>query len=63
MFSWLPPLQQGSATVVASLLFIVVVFLIARVARLSQPLALAVALVPPLAIAMALERGFASGLI
>ncbi|WP_141728443.1 hypothetical protein [Devosia insulae] len=63
MFSWLPPLQQGSATIGASLLFIVLVFLIARVARLSQPLSLALALTPPMAIAVALERGFASGLI
>jgi hypothetical protein len=63
MFSWLPPLQQGTATIAAALLFIVVVFLIARVAKLSQPLALALALTPPMAIAVALERGFASGLI
>ncbi len=63
MFSWLPLFQQGSATIIASLVFIIVVFLIARIARLSQPLALAVALVPPMAIAVALERGFASGLI
>ncbi|WP_055047420.1 hypothetical protein [Devosia sp. A16] len=63
MFNWLPPLQQGPATIGASLLFIVLVFLIARVARLSQPLALAVALTPPMAVAVALERAFASGLI
>lgn len=63
MFSWLPPPQQGTATIAVSLLFIVVVFLIARVARLSQPLALALALTPPMAIAVALERAFASGLI
>jgi hypothetical protein len=63
MFGWLPPLQQGTAIVAASLLFIVVIFLIARVARLSQPLALAVALTPPMALAVALERAVASGLI
>ncbi|CAN7250756.1 hypothetical protein ASC89_11400 [Devosia sp. Root413D1] len=60
MFSWL---SQGSASIVASLLFIVVVFLIARVARLSQPRALALALAPPLAIVAALQYAFASGLI
>ena len=63
MFSWLPPVQQGPAIVFASLLLIVVIFLIARVARLSQPLALAVALTPPMALAIALERSLASGLI
>ena len=63
MFNWLPPLQQGPAIVFAALLMIVVIFLIARVARLSQPLALALALTPPMALALALERGLASGLI
>ena len=63
MFNWLPPLQQGPATIGVALLFIVLVFLIARVARLSQPLALAVALTPPMAVAVALERAFATGLI
>lgn len=63
MFSWLPPLQQGAAIVSVSLLLIVVIFLIARVARLSQPLALAVAITPPMALVVALERGLASGLI
>ena len=63
MFSWLPPLQQGVAIVTAALLLIIVIFLIARVARLSQPLALAVAITPPMALAVVLERGLASGLI
>ncbi len=63
MFTWLPPLQQGPAIVFAALLLIVVIFLIARVARLSQPLALAVALTPPMALVIALERSLASGLI
>ena len=44
-------------------LLIIVIFLIARVARLSQPLALAVANTPPMALAVVLERGLASGLI
>ncbi|MDF2981386.1 MAG: hypothetical protein K0Q69_1158 [Devosia sp.] len=60
MFNWLP---QGSATIAVSVIFIMVVFLIARVARLSQPLALALALTPPLAIVAALQYAFASGLI
>lgn len=63
MFSWLPPLQQAPAIVFAAVVLIVVIFLIARVARLSQPLALAVALTPPMALAIVLERGLASGLI
>jgi hypothetical protein len=63
MFSWLPPVQQGPAIVFAAMLLIVVIFLIARVARLSQPLALAVALTPPMALALALERSLAGGLI
>ena len=63
MFSWLPTLQQGPAIVFTALLLIVVIFLIARVARLSQPLALAMALTPPMALVIALERGLTSGLI
>lgn len=63
MFGWLPPLQQSAAIVAVSLLFIVVIFLIGRVARLSQPLALAVALTPPMALVVAFERAVASGLI
>lgn len=63
MFIWLSPLQQGPAIVGVALLLIVVVFLIARVARLSQPLSLALALTPPMALAAALERSLASGLI
>ena len=63
MYSWLPAPQQGPTIVFAALLLIVVIFLIARIARLSQPLALAVALTPPMALAIALERSLASGLI
>lgn len=63
MFSWLPPLQQGAAIIGVALLLIVVIFLIARVARVSQPLALALAVTPPMALAVVLERSLAIGLI
>lgn len=63
MFSWLPPLQQGAAIIGVALLLIVVIFLIARVARVSQPLALALAVTPPMALVVVLERSLASGLI
>lgn len=62
MSSWLPLLQQNAAMLFASVLMIVVLFLIARVARLSQPLALALALTP-MAYAVAVERSMLAGLI
>lgn len=61
MSSWLPLLQQNAAILFATVLMIAVLFLIARVARLSQPMALALALTP-MAYAVALNHG-ALGLI
>lgn len=62
MISWLPVLQQEAAVLFASVLLIVAIFLIARVARLSQPLALALALTP-MAYALAFDRAVLLGLI
>ncbi|MDC9822787.1 hypothetical protein PRN20_03500 [Devosia sp. ZB163] len=53
-------LQHEVAVLFASVLLIVVVFLIARVARLSQGLSLALAL-SPIAYVVALERGLLIG--
>lgn len=47
-------LQHGVALLVGSVLLIVAIFLIARIAQLSQPLALALAL-SPMAFALALD--------
>ncbi|MBN9309211.1 MAG: hypothetical protein J0I99_17970 [Devosia sp.] len=55
-------LQQDAAMLFASVLLIVAIFLIARVARLSQGLALALALTP-MAYAVALDNGLALGFI
>lgn len=55
-------LQQHAAMLFAYVLLIVVIFLIARVARLSQGMALALALTP-MAYAVALQNGMALGLI
>ena len=55
-------LQQHAAMLFAYVLLIVVIFLIARVARLSQGMALALALTP-MAYAVALQNGLALGLI
>ncbi|MDB5538608.1 MAG: hypothetical protein JWQ89_335 [Devosia sp.] len=62
MPSWFPLLQQNATILLASVLLIIVLFLIARVARLSQPLALALALTPT-ACAVALNQGAMLGLI
>ncbi len=47
-------LQHSAAVLFASVLLIAVVFAIARVARLSQPISLAIAL-SPMALALALD--------
>ncbi len=62
MSSTMEMLQQNAGMLFASVLLIVVVFLIARVARLSQGLALALALTP-MAYAVALDHGMLLGLI
>ncbi len=62
MTSALELLQHNAGMLFASVLLIVVLFLIARVARLPQGLALAVALAP-MAYAVALDRGLMLGLI
>ena len=54
-------LQLHAAMLFAYVLLIVVIFLIARVARLSQGMALALALTP-MAYAVALQNGLALGL-
>jgi hypothetical protein len=46
MPEWYVTLQQHTAVLFASVLLIVVVFLIARIGKLSQPTALALALSP-----------------
>lgn len=56
MPSWLPVLQQNAAILFAFVLMIVALFLIARVAKLSQPMSLALALTP-MAYAVALSHG------
>lgn len=55
-------LQLHAAMLFAYVLLIVVIFLTARVARLSQGMALALALTP-MAYAVALQNGLALGLI
>lgn len=55
-------LQQNAGMLFASVLLIVAIFLIGRVARLSQGLALALALTP-MAYAVALDHGMLLGLI
>ncbi len=55
MESWLPLLQQHAAVLFASVILIVSLFLIARVARVRQPLALALALAP-MAFALAFDQ-------
>lgn len=58
-------LQHSAAALFASVLLIAVIFAIARVARLSQPLSLAIAL-SPMAFALALDAAIlpaAAGLL
>lgn len=55
MDAWFPVLQQHAAVLFASVLLIVSLFLIARVARVRQPLALALALAP-MAFALAFDQ-------
>jgi hypothetical protein len=62
MIAALDLLHQNAAVLFAYVLLIVVLFLIARVARLSQGMALALALTP-MAYAVAIESGVALGLI
>ena len=55
-------LQQNAAVLFAYVVIIVAMFLIARIARLSQGMSLAVALTP-MAYAVALQNGLALGVI
>jgi hypothetical protein len=56
------PLQHSAAVLFASVLLLVVVFLIARVAHVRQTLALALALAP-MAIGLLLEHVMAAALL
>ena len=55
MPGWYEPLHSYTGALFASVVLIVVVFLIARIGRLSQPTALALALAPML-LALALDQ-------
>lgn len=55
-------LQQNAAVLFAYVIIIVAMFLVARIARLSQAMSLAVALTP-MAYAVALQNGLSLGLI
>jgi hypothetical protein len=55
MPDWFVVVQQNAAWLFASVLLIIVMFLIARVGKVSQPLALALALAP-MAFVLALDK-------
>ena len=62
MPDWYAALQVGAASLFASVLLIVVVFLIARISKVSQPTALALALAP-MAFALAFDRAILPALL
>ncbi len=62
MPDWYVTLQSEAAVLFASVLLIIVVFLIARIGKVSQPTALALAL-SPMAFALAFDRAILPALL